>query len=142
MPATYVERRHDGRDAGLHRGLEWRQIRLRQLPFRYVDRAVVAPGLDRAVSAEMFRRRCDALAPRQVRALIAVDLGLGEAARDISVLARAFRNAAPTRVAADVKHRRERHAATPARPVSSTDILAVRSHRSGSKAQASAIGSG
>ena len=45
--------------------------------------------------------------PARSCALEAADLGLGEAGADVRVLARAFGDPAPARVAGDVEHRRE-----------------------------------
>ncbi len=52
----------------------------------------------------MLRRRGEA---GEGGALEALDLGLGEAGADVRVLAGAFGDAAPARVAGDVEHRRE-----------------------------------
>ena len=103
------ERRHDAEHAGLHRRLERRQIDFRQRALRNIDLRIVAPGIHRAIGDEMFGDGGKAALGLRRRVLKADDFRLGIFGVDEPVLAGAFADAAPARIAADVEHRREGH---------------------------------
>ena len=103
-----VERGHHRRDAGVHRGLEGRQVDVAQQALRDPRGVVVAAALRRAVARVVLRAGGDAVRRAVVVALEAADHRRGQHGREVRVLAEALGDPAPARVARDVHHRRER----------------------------------
>ena len=102
-----AERRHDRRNPSVDGRGKGREIYFMQGPGRHVGGCVFAPRRDRAIGGEMLCCRAHASRPAGHCSLKAPDLGLGETRRQPGVLARAFRNPPPARVARHVQHRRE-----------------------------------
>ena len=84
-----------------------RQVDLAQRSFGHVDRGIFAPGGDGAIGAEVLGRRGEAVGGGKVVALKAERLGGGHLRGHPGILARAFDNASPARVARHVEHRRK-----------------------------------
>ena len=109
--ADLVERRHQRLRAGGDGGLERREDGLAERPLGDLGRVVVAAALGEPVAREVLGRRHERRLGRE-RAergpLEAADAGLGEAAPQKRVLARALDDPPPPPVAGDVDHRRER----------------------------------
>ena len=101
-----VERTHYGGRASLHRGLVRRKVDLAEAALAHVRGVVLATGLRRAIGGKMLHGRRHAVRLGKSVALVTADVGARHRRSKIGVLARAFRRAAPARVAGDVHHRR------------------------------------
>ena len=98
---------HEGGAAGIDRRLEGRQVGFVEGALGDFHLGVVAAGQHGAVGGQVLGGGGDGVGGGEVRSLEAAHLGLGEARREPGILAGAFGDAAPARIAADVEHGRE-----------------------------------
>ena len=101
------EGRHDRRRPRGDGGGKRREVDLAQRSFGHGDRGVFAPGGDSAIGAKMLGRGGEAVGGGQVLALKAKRLGGGDLRRHPGILAGAFDNASPARIARHIEHRRK-----------------------------------
>ena len=98
---------HKRPDAGLHCGLEGREVDVAQLALGQVDRIVVAPAVRRAVTREVFGTGHDMIGRAERRPLEAAHLGGRHGRTQEGIFAGALDDAAPAGVTGDVEHRAE-----------------------------------
>ena len=99
--------RHQTANALLHCGVERNQIHVPHQFFGNVGGVVIAASLGRPVSSVVLDAR-DHAVRSECGALKSTHLCLGHGSAEVGIFARAFLNAAPSCVARDVNHRRER----------------------------------
>ena len=106
------ERGHDGRNVRVDRRRERRHVHLAQRALGNVDRRVIAPGRDRAVSAIVLGHRRERIRRREVGALKAAHLRLRDARAEPRIFSRTFDDSPPTRIARNIQHGRKGHRQT------------------------------
>ena len=98
---------HDIAGAGLDRGLERGKVDVVEFGIRDIGRVVVAAARCRAIADKMLGAGDDMAGCADMVALKPLHLRARHGGTQIGILARAFDNAAPARIAGDVDHRRE-----------------------------------
>src|SRR6185369_16584561 len=102
-----IERAHQRANTRINSGLEWREVDFTQRVLGKIGRVVVATSFRRAISYEMFHARKDFVGSAVIATLKSTHTRTRERCAEERILTRAFSDAAPTRIARDVDHRRE-----------------------------------
>ncbi len=101
-------RAHDVASARVDGSLERLEIDVPQFAVGQVDLIIVSPAQRGAIASEMLGAGDDVARTAEIGALEAANLRGSHRGPEIGILAGTFDNAAPTRIARDVDHRRER----------------------------------
>ena len=106
---------NDDNDAFVDRSFEWRKIDLSQCSFGDFGSVVVTTRLSGAIADPVFSAGENSVRRAVVRSLKATHASSRHERSEVGIFARAFDNAAPTRVARDVDHgcKRPMHACGP-----------------------------